>query len=382
MTYEPKEGVDYLVDLYAVADVADHVEHDELKQALNDRIKEYHPDRLQGLAPEFQAKGEQMIRMLNRAKKILLDPEARRQYDELLTEWDGPLSNNGVPVITVGRHTRGEAALKSAEEVEAGITSQIPQIESMTGYSASQLNFLERMVEQSGGDTPDDLREAYEDALLKQDRALAIEEANRGDLLSLPNLEKTRYVATLDYAETKVLAIEAARRVYKEEFVTAALGGVSMRLALLAGESVPEESTSLVSPESIGLPGYFDEQAAKVQELAEKRQAVVEKRLANFKPTYPEEELQTEAQPALALRFGSVWLGFVVDADEQSVNAVDIPAETKQLLAAEDYATAISTGFNVITVEPLEQIDFNDLINAAVEKYVDKYELLPDEKAQ
>lgn len=379
MTYEPQEGIDYLIDLYAVADVPQEVEQDELKQALNDRIKQYHPDRLEGLAPEFRAKGERMARLLNRAKKILLDPESRSQYDEVLIEWDGPLSNDGTPVITIGRHTRADAARKSPEEVDAGITSQIPQIESMTGYSAPQLSFLEKMVEQAGDDVADDLRAAYEEALLRQDRALAIEEANRGDLLSLPNMENTRYVATLDYAEAKVLALEAARKVYKDEFVTAALGGVSVRLALLSGENAPETSTALVSPESIDLPAYFDEQATKIKQIAEKRQAVVEKRLANYRPTYPEQELQTEAQPALALRFGSVWLGFVVDANEQSVNATDIPEATRQLLAAEEYAAAIKSGFNVITVEPLEQIDFHELIDAAVEQYVDKYNLLPDE---
>lgn len=379
MTYEPVEGVDYLIDLYAVANVPQEVEQDELKQAINNRLKEYHPDRLQGLAPEFRDKGERMARLLNRAKTILLDPEARSQYDELLIEWDGPLSNDGRAVITIGRHTRAEAAHKSPEEVEAGIASQIPQIESMTGYSALQLSFLEKMVAQAGDDVPDDLREAYEGALLSQDRALAIEEANRGDLLGLPSMERTRYVATLDYVEGKVLAIESASKVYKDEFVVAALGGVSTRLALLAGES-PETSATLVSPDSVELPAYFNEQAAKIKEIAERRQLIVEKRLANFKPTYPEEELQDTAQPALALRFGSVWLGFVVDADEQSVNAVDVSKEAKQLLADEDYAAAISAGYNVMTVEPLEQIDYEELINVAVEHYVDKYKLLPDEE--
>ena len=379
MTYEPVEGVDYLIDLYAVASVPQDAEVDELKQAINARLKEYHPDRLQGLAPEFQDKGERMARLLNRAKTILLDPESRAEYDEVLTEWDGPVSKDGRAVITIGRHMRAEATGKSPEEVEAGIASQIPQIESLTGYSASQLSFIEKMVEQASDEAPDDLREAYEEALLRQDRALAIEEANRGDLIGIPSMEGSRYTATLDYAEDKMQAIETARKVYKEEFVTAALGGVSTRLALLAGESAPETSSALVSAESIELPAYFDEQAAKIKEIAKKRQSVAEKRLANFRPTYPEIDLQDEAKPALALRFGSLWLGFVVDTDELSVNNVDIPADIQELLTNEDYSAAIQNGFNVITVDPLEQLDFRELINAAVEYHVNKFGLFPEE---
>lgn len=381
MTYEPQEGVDYLIDLYAVANVAENIEQDELKQALNDRIKEYHPDRLLGLAPEFQAKGERMARLLNRAKGILLDPEKRREYDEILTDWDGPLSNDGTPVITVGRNMRAEAALKTPEEIEASIASDIPQIESMTGYSASQLSFLEKMVEQAGADVPDDLREAYENALLSQDRALAIEEANRGDLLSLPSMAGTKYVATLDYADSKIKAIETARKVHKDELVSLALGWTTTRLALLAGESIPEPTgNSLVSPESIQLPAYFDEQAKKIQEIAEKRQAIVEKRLNNFKPTYPEAELQTEAQPAAVLGVaGTSWYGFTVNAETCNVDFMDVPEAIRELLDAKNYAAVIESGFNVITFELMDQISVHEQLEVALNHYVEKYNLLPEE---
>ena len=51
MAYEPREGVDYVIDLYALAGVEAQAEPDELKRAINQRMVEYHPDRLQGLAP-------------------------------------------------------------------------------------------------------------------------------------------------------------------------------------------------------------------------------------------------------------------------------------------------------------------------------------------
>ncbi|MDB5186162.1 MAG: hypothetical protein JWL85_685, partial [Candidatus Saccharibacteria bacterium] len=97
MSYEPKEGVDYIVDMYAIAGVAQEATPEELKRSLNERTREYHPDRLQGVAPEFRSKGERMAILLNKARHILLDSERRAEYDEILGAWDGPLSTDGIP---------------------------------------------------------------------------------------------------------------------------------------------------------------------------------------------------------------------------------------------------------------------------------------------
>jgi hypothetical protein len=380
MSYEPKEGVDYIVDLYAVAGATHEANPDELKQALNQRMVEYHPDRLEGLAPEFRTKGEQMARLLNRARVILLDPEKRQVYDEVLTEWDGPVSTSGTPVIRADRYLQAEMQEKSPEEIEEVFAKQAEQVEGMSGYSPSRLSFLEKMVTLAGDDVPDDLRAEYEDALLQYDRTLAIQEAERSRLLSLPDIGEAGYRAGLDYSETIAGEIEAAREVRTEELRMLAIGGVSTRLALLAGEEVPQVSGAIVATSTtLELPVYFDQQAEKVHELAKKREEIVGKRLANFRPAYPEADTQIEPQPNLAIGVGSdsyKWFGVTFDPDNNAASLVPIPEELIELLDAQDYKAAIGSGYNVLTFVPLEQVDIQTQLIDAIEKHADKYGII------
>ena len=53
-----------MVDYYAVAGIEREAEADQLKTVLNSGLMEYHPDQLQGLAPDLRHKGAQMARSL------------------------------------------------------------------------------------------------------------------------------------------------------------------------------------------------------------------------------------------------------------------------------------------------------------------------------
>jgi hypothetical protein len=382
MSYDPKEGIDYIVDLYAVAGASQEATPEELKQSLNERTREYHPDRLQGVAPEFRTKGERMAVLLNKARHILLDGERRGEYDEILGAWDGPLSTDGTPVITMNRALQMDMADKTPDEIEGVFTAQAAQIEGMTGYNPSRLSFLESLIEKSGGEVDDALRTEYEDALLQRDRTLAIQEAERSRLLGLPDIEKDRYVAALGYGEQIEERVETARTERKEQLQMQALGGVSTRLALLAGDGAPTEAGAIIPADTtLELPAYFDTQAAKVKEIAKEREGISEKRLANYLPSYPEAELQTEFREDLAIGVsGKMWLGAKIDTEELHANIAGLPNDVKELLEQDDFKAVIEKGFNVLTIEPLEQIDMQDLIISAIEKYIDKYS--PSDEAE
>jgi curved DNA-binding protein CbpA len=376
MTYEPREGIDYLVDLYAVAGTAPEVGADELKNALKQRILEFHPDRLEGLAPEFKSKGERMARLLNRAKVVLLDADRRQGYDMLLAEWDGPISKDGTPVISINRVLQAEMAGKTDEEIEAIFTEQATQLESLSGYSPNRLSFLEKMIEQASDDISEDLRAEYEDALLSYDRILAIQEAERSRLLSLPDIEKIGYRAGLDYAEDITLEIEAAREAVIERGRVEALGGVARQLALLAGEGTDVFSTSVVVASTQGLPAYFDSQAQKVIEIVSKRQEIVEKRLSNFMPDYPFAELQQAAMNNLAIGMGDgdfKWFKVAFDYTSGSADVQSMPADIFMLLKSGDYKAVIKLGYNVLIYSPLDQIDIKTQLFTCIQKHADKY---------
>ena len=383
MEYEPKEGVDYLVDLYAVIGVDSTIDNDELRKALNQRSVEYHPDKLQGVAPEFQQKGERMIRLLNRARAILLDTDKRQAYDHILSEWQGPISDDGTPIITMNRYTKMLYEQQSFDEISAEMDTKSQRIREALGYSPNRLAFIQERItelQQAGKDIPQNVRDEYEDALLQYDRTLAVDEAERSQVLDLQDINDIGYRATLDYATKINEHIEAAKHTVIEQRKILALGGVSTQLALLSGERNDTQTHQDTDPINIELPAYYEPLARSVQDIAIKRQDIVHKRLENFVPTYPTEHLQASVQPFVLIGMGNDqqrlrWFNFSVDTAKNSIDATDIPDNVRSLLATSDYEPIIKQGFNILTFTLLEQIDPVEQLYEAIEKYAIKFNI-------
>ena len=74
---------------YELLSVAPGVSADEIKKAFRREIARYHPDKVQHLGTEFQEIAAVRASELTEAYRILMDEEARRKYDESLTD-EGP----------------------------------------------------------------------------------------------------------------------------------------------------------------------------------------------------------------------------------------------------------------------------------------------------
>jgi curved DNA-binding protein CbpA len=377
MPEEPREGIDYIVDLYAVAHVEQDAAEADIRQALNERAMEYHPDRLEGLAPEFQEKGALMTILLNRARVILLDTEKRAEYDDILSSWEGHISRNGTPIITPQMELEDQVRGKTPEEIEAIFGEQVEQIRVLTGYDPTRLTFLESLIEAAGDNIPEALRAQYEDALLQKENTLAVEEAQRSQLLGLPDIQTDNYAATLSYGEDMTTRLRSAREAKVTQLRLQALGGVTTRLALLSGEVQPTAVLDQPSQTTLDLPAYFDDQSRKVQEIANERARIADERLSNFLPIYPEEELQSERRDDLIIGvdIGDAirWCQAKIDVDEESVLFTEMDTEIRQLLDQGDYTAVIQQGYGLQLIKRMENIDRQDLLGVAVGKYIDKY---------
>lgn len=374
--HKPREGVDYIVDLYAVSGVAPDAADEEIKKALNDRSMEYHPDRLEGVAPSFRKQGERVMRLLNHARTILLQPENRATYDKILSEWDGPVSTTGMGVIIPGWELEQQLKDMPAVEVEDKVKGRVDELTSMMGYNPGLLVFLEDMVEKSGDHVADDLREQYDAALAERDNMLLMEESIRGKLLGLEDPENRGLLAATDYGENMTGLIQDARASTEETGKRRVLGDVATQLALLAGEPTPAEITMPTQERSI-LPAYFDAQAEKVQAIADARALIVEKRLTNLLPEYPEAEMQTERKNhlALGLRKGDEcrWMGFLFDHENEHAEGEELPDKLRTALLSKSYAEVIKQEYAVMIIPWLEGLDPHDLIGVAIANYTDQY---------
>jgi curved DNA-binding protein CbpA len=386
MSYEPREGIDYIVDLYAVAAVQRDAETADISKSINKQLSQYHPDRLQGVAPEFQARGEKMARILNKARNVLTKTENRQQYDAIISEWDGPVSTSGDPIMRIEDAIRADMSLKPADEVAAVFEKFDTNVDTLAKSSQIRADLFENMIQQYGGDVPVELREQYEATLLEIEQNLDVKETQRMELLGISTPIKYSGV-TLGYADQVNLAIERAKGEQLEILQARALGHTANKLALLSGEPATN-STDVVSDTAISLPTYYRPLAVQVAEIAEKRQSILEKRLANFIPEYPERASQLDAKPSVLFGLGKSddestgynWFAFAPDFERESIDSIDIPDEVANKLASLDYKGVFEAGFNVVVYKPLEHVDVKTLLNEAINKYIDMHYPVTEEE--
>lgn len=384
MNYEPQEGIDYIVDFYAVAGVQRDAERDDINKAINKQLGQYHPDRLEGTAPEFKARGERMARILNKARGILTDDDKRQIYDVIFDDWDGPVSTTGDPAIRIQDAMRAEMSMRSTDEVLAAFFKSDKDADTFASSSQSRADLFEKMIEQAGDEVSDELREQYEATLLEIEQNLELKESQRTDLMGVVSPVKYSRV-TLGYGEELTLAIEQAKTTQLEVLQARALGGTAQKLAILSGDT-NFKAANAVDVANVQLPTYFEPLAEQVTEIAEKRQSILEKRLANYVPSYPEAEAQQEAKDAVILGLGDKdadhdtfrWFVFKPDFSRGSIDAVEMPSDVAEMIANADYRAVFDAGFNVVLFAPLEHIDLSTLLDEVINKYINKY--YPDDE--
>lgn len=69
------------VDYYYLLGVPENASHREIRQAYRRMAEIYHPDKLSLLPEPARREGEEIMRLLNDAKAMLLDPVQRQYYD-------------------------------------------------------------------------------------------------------------------------------------------------------------------------------------------------------------------------------------------------------------------------------------------------------------
>lgn len=385
---EPVEGVDYFIDLYSLVGADRQDELGDIKDAIRERTKEYSTDRQEGTASEFRDRAERMMRLINRARGILLEPDKRCEYDELLDAWEGPISTDGTPVMSLDRMFARQVAGRDAEQVEEIFRDLRARIYKHPGMGtedevARAERRLQRAHEREDADEEEihDLREDYEKALFALDVAYAIEEGERSEVLgrNISDKEGKHYRVSIGYAAETAAELTEVREQKVRELTALASGSFATRLALLAGEDVP--STDLIATRDISeyaLPVYYYDQAARVQELADRRQEIMHSRLENLFIDRPEAELQTELQQNMLVGITEQgetnWHAVGYDpGSTELVPPVEVPDSVLDDLLARNYAAVIAAGFNVITTRRLENIEDDALVRGAAKIHIRHY---------
>lgn len=96
------------VDYYYLLGVAENASYMEIKQAYRRMAEIYHPDKLSQLPVGSRAEGEEIMRLLNDAKSVLLDPTQRQYYDMRVGVRKGPVPEEAI-IIEMEEEERVEA---------------------------------------------------------------------------------------------------------------------------------------------------------------------------------------------------------------------------------------------------------------------------------
>ncbi|MCU0798459.1 MAG: DnaJ domain-containing protein [Candidatus Thermoplasmatota archaeon] len=96
------------MDYYYLLGVAENASYTEIKQAYRRMAEIYHPDKLSQLPAGSRAEGEEIMRLLNDAKSVLLDPVQRQYYDMRVGVRKGSVPEEAI-IIEMDEEERIEA---------------------------------------------------------------------------------------------------------------------------------------------------------------------------------------------------------------------------------------------------------------------------------
>ncbi len=127
------------VDYYYLLGVAENASYTEIKQAYRRMAEIYHPDKLSQLPVGSRAEGEEIMRLLNDAKSVLLDPTQRQYYDMRVGVRKGPVPEEAI-IIEMEEEERVEAI-----EIEPVRRKMNRVITSMRDVFSSDEEFTEKL---------------------------------------------------------------------------------------------------------------------------------------------------------------------------------------------------------------------------------------------
>lgn len=405
--YIPREGVDYIIDFYAIADIDREIAQENIHRSINSRLMEYHPDRVSGTAEEFQATAERMTIMLNRARIILEDPQKREEYDDILGSWEGPISKNGTPMYDVRASQLRELQAKSSDELHAHIEQQTEGVAALLGYSPEIIPKLRNRLRKFKDINPDDpdidelVRELL-DAISLEDSMLADKEVMYREVLGLGQLSGSAGLPGPRYLELTQQQLEEAAEVQADKEVDRLqleAGKIATRLLLLehvddSAQKMPEDpTTELIPRESIrqNLQQHID----KALEIGKARIELIEEIIENIPLIYPELEIQAKNTDKLIICIDWVdkdqeklaTLGLSKKTEDENGNrqsfhgftisetsAKSLPIEPYQeaALKSENFRELIEQGYNIVVFENYYRIDPVYLLEAVINRHLDR----------
>ncbi|HUD03042.1 MAG TPA: J domain-containing protein [Candidatus Paceibacterota bacterium] len=278
--HDPVEGVDYLVDHYSILEVPRDSTQEQIEEAFRTLLKQYHPDRLHGLAPTLVGQAQQKTRLLTVAKEVLTDPKKREEYDSILAGWEKPISKHGEVIIDL---TSKSFSLGTLLGALAGDDAREQQGETLalqfSSFNPVTYELINEQM-QSTKNPPPKLKQAYQEQVAQRDLYLSLKEGFLWEGIGLNGAGERD--STLDYveqvdAEVSALKGQALRAVEQDVLLLAA--GKRALLSPPAGlEKGPIDAHKVLAHYTARIGEHFEKKTEAIRSIAQERQELLNTR--------------------------------------------------------------------------------------------------------
>lgn len=360
---DPIEGIDYIVDHYTVIGIDRTATQEEINTAFRNQIRQNHPDVVARASQEIQQQAIHKTIVLNNAHEILSDPVRRQDYDQILTDWEGPISESGHPVITFDKIARDPRYLEYAIDT---IDNILPEDNSIFNLLQSQFDAAE--------DPSEDITDAYRQVLKKRDERL---EALEAAYEAAAGLRETEGDRNFHHATNQRDRIEQQRARLEEELQDRREKITSGSLpALPAGENLQESDieNALVTYEAQQRE-QFEEIANTLERIAQDRQEIINKKMNLLQIEYVDTlpELSEKIIIGLQGDQNTLWFPFKLQSDnigsDPDISFFELLGQNQDQIIS-DY---MSKGYNIILTKADLDIDEGAQMSEVAMRHFEAY---------
>ncbi len=370
MSHLPVSGVDYLVDHYQILGMERTATSKEVTSAWRTKVKQYHPDRMEGLAPELIAEARHKLSLINEAYEILGDTEKRAAFNYVLENWTKPISTDGRAIIDLTGNAGFSFAglLGHMDGTDEEHETQAEQIaKDLSGFNPATYDFFTAQAKSEAG-IPKELLPAYIEQLRSRDMYLQLKESFIWDSLGLQNFQPK---AVLGYAGAAADELERVRDQANESLAS------EVRL-LTTGERTllpaPNTSGALVPAELFEhhherLVAHFAQQEERLMVVAEEREVVLRQIFeSGSEITYHPDVVAYTDMLVVEIVFPSQTIRIAFKLKDG--HAAGLEVENLDSLSDPDTAREwIQNGYTIVSFKPQDGIDTKDELGEVISRH-------------
>ena len=372
MPYLPVAGVDYLIDHYQILGVDRTATKKDITAVWRTKVKQYHPDKMHGLAPELISSAEHKLSLINEAYTALGNRELRTAYDEVLGTWTKPISTDGRAIIDL-TGASGFSFTGLLEQISQ--TDETHEVEAekiakdLSGFNPATYEFFKSQAESEAG-IPEGMLPAYLEQLQSRNLYLEMKEGFIWDKLGFTNFEPKGVLAYAHAASVELERVrELANASLESELELLTTGEKTLLPAPEPGASGALIPAELFAYHNERITEHFAVQEKHLKTIVQEREVVLRQIFESGSEMmyHPDVSTYTDLLVVeIVFPSQTVRLCFKLTAG----HAEGLEVEGLESLSNPDTARAwINDGYTIVSFKPQGVIDTKDELGEVISRH-------------